>query len=369
MKSINFSTPIFFSGKAESISDFISKNVETYLWAFGKKAYLLSSKGNSKIRELELIDAKPSALRTALKIISYCTIIIPAIALIAKFVLRSMNTYHISQKQPATQIPETQIPETQTPETQTPETQTPETQTPETQTPETQTPETQTPETQTPETQTSDKPYIEFDDEKNRTQTSETPLFPIKQESNEQTDTADKKDKEVQDQTSETLTSSVLQEHIEPSKSTTTNPIENSIRDFKKNWKKFHADNGIDKQVNKKINTESNQWKQLVEKIVISHLPKDIQNPNNHKNKERKTALHKKIGEIIDTINKAIIENCTSNPKITNPQNVRSLILPVVIEKDEGYRELLTEVVNALKEAGCIFQVNCDKKEEIRIWA
>ncbi|MGR3952132.1 MAG: hypothetical protein QRY74_04475 [Chlamydia sp.] len=242
-----------------------------------------------------------------------------------------MNTYHISQKQPATQPTETQPTETQPTETQ------------------------------PTETQPTDKPYIE--NEKNRPQISETPLFPIAQEPNEQTDIADKKDKEVQDQTSETLTSSVLPEQIEPSKSAIKKPI-----NFKENWEKFHKDNGINEQINKKINTESDEWKTRKEKIVISHLPTDIQNPNNKKNKNRKANLHEKIGKIIDTINKAIIENCKRKPKATNAKNVRSLILPV-IEQDKDYRELLTEVVNALKEARCIFQVNCDKKEEIRIWA
>ncbi len=96
---INFFTPIIFENRPKSIGTSIAETIEAYFYFGGKRALVLSRQKGNKCIEVELQDGyRPPFLSTALKVISYCTIVIPAVALIVKFALRSLYTFHILLK-------------------------------------------------------------------------------------------------------------------------------------------------------------------------------------------------------------------------------------------------------------------------------
>jgi hypothetical protein len=90
--NINFFTPVSFSGD-KSISQSFLENVDGYFSLNGKKAIVVSKLPLSNSYEVRLTSSNQSSfaqmIKTAFKIISYITLIIPIIMLIAKIILRS----------------------------------------------------------------------------------------------------------------------------------------------------------------------------------------------------------------------------------------------------------------------------------------
>jgi hypothetical protein len=91
---IGFFTAVNFGGHPKSCTQSLLEIVDGYFYLGGKKAYVISGYTQQASEETTLRDDSSTHLVTAIKIISYATLILPAIMLIAKIVLRSIHTFH-----------------------------------------------------------------------------------------------------------------------------------------------------------------------------------------------------------------------------------------------------------------------------------
>lgn len=101
MNKISFFTAVCYEYKPQSIKKFLLEKVDGYFYLGGKKAQVIISEDldqNQKARKVVFVDNKVSMLSTALKIASYCTIIVPLIMLVAKAILRSNYNFAIDKK-------------------------------------------------------------------------------------------------------------------------------------------------------------------------------------------------------------------------------------------------------------------------------
>jgi hypothetical protein len=86
METVAFFTPVHFQEKPFSLLGM----VDNYFYFGGKKACVIKN-----VQEAILVEGSTTRLVTALKIISYCTVVLPLIMLLAKAILRSIYTFRI----------------------------------------------------------------------------------------------------------------------------------------------------------------------------------------------------------------------------------------------------------------------------------
>ncbi|MCH9608479.1 MAG: hypothetical protein S4CHLAM45_10550 [Chlamydiales bacterium] len=92
---VGFFTPITYNNPCSCREHFLGK-VDAYFYLGGLKAeVILESEGRN---EVKLVEGSSSLLSTSLKIVSYCTVIIPLVILAFKVALRSFETFHIQQE-------------------------------------------------------------------------------------------------------------------------------------------------------------------------------------------------------------------------------------------------------------------------------
>lgn len=94
MSGIRFCTPIDYEGHWATLSQLLTQSVDGYFFLGGEVAVTLPGNVRNGSQEVVLQQRETSWWKTALKVLSYMTVIIPVIMLIAKAVLRSYYRFH-----------------------------------------------------------------------------------------------------------------------------------------------------------------------------------------------------------------------------------------------------------------------------------
>lgn len=95
MTPISFKTAINYGLNATCFTDTILEKVDDYFFLGGRKAQVISGVKIGDSQGTQYVDHQSSLHATVLKIVSYCTLIIPAIVLVAKVILRSIYQFHL----------------------------------------------------------------------------------------------------------------------------------------------------------------------------------------------------------------------------------------------------------------------------------
>lgn len=95
MLNLNFFTPVSFGDQPKSCTQALLETVDSYFYLGGKKAYVIPGHIQQDIKGTVLTEDSAPFLITALKVLSYLTVILPMIMLIAKAILRSFDSFHI----------------------------------------------------------------------------------------------------------------------------------------------------------------------------------------------------------------------------------------------------------------------------------
>ena len=95
MEGVNFFTPISHGKQGNTIATSVTDMAEDYFHLCGKKACVIAGRVENGKEGVVLTAGKSPLLLSALKVISYFTIIIPLIALLVKIVLRYKNQFYI----------------------------------------------------------------------------------------------------------------------------------------------------------------------------------------------------------------------------------------------------------------------------------
>ena len=96
MERVAFFTPVNFGGdQPKSSTESLIESVENYFYLGGKKAYVIPGEINQNSKGVVLLQDSPALLAVVLKVISYLTVIIPVVMLIAKAIVRSLYHFHI----------------------------------------------------------------------------------------------------------------------------------------------------------------------------------------------------------------------------------------------------------------------------------
>ncbi|HEY5235738.1 MAG TPA: hypothetical protein VIJ14_06140 [Rhabdochlamydiaceae bacterium] len=93
MASVGFWTPVTYLPFVPSLGRRVLENVDAYFCRDGKKVCVIQGYERGNSEGVLPFNEQPS--RTTLKVISYCTLIIPALVFIAKVVLRYIYTFHL----------------------------------------------------------------------------------------------------------------------------------------------------------------------------------------------------------------------------------------------------------------------------------
>ena len=97
MEKVSFFTAINFGDQPKSPTQSLLQTVDSYFYLGGRKACVIPGHSQQGSEGTILKDNSPAFFITAIKVISYATVILPAIMLLAKVVLRSMYTFHVIQ--------------------------------------------------------------------------------------------------------------------------------------------------------------------------------------------------------------------------------------------------------------------------------
>lgn len=97
--AITFFTAVKYTNPHRSFSEFILDTIDDYFYWSGKKAYVIQGRTKAGREKVVFSDADSSQLAMLVKAISYCTIALPLILVVAKFVLRQQHSYKIVDPQ------------------------------------------------------------------------------------------------------------------------------------------------------------------------------------------------------------------------------------------------------------------------------
>lgn len=97
MPKVGFFTAVSFGDQPKSCSQSLLETVDSYFYLCGKKAYVIPGNLQQGSEGTILRNDSSTCLVTAIKVISYATVILPVIILIAKIVLRSIHTFFLIQ--------------------------------------------------------------------------------------------------------------------------------------------------------------------------------------------------------------------------------------------------------------------------------
>ena len=95
MGKLGFFTAVSFGDQAISGTKWLLENVDSYFHLGGKKAYVIQGGNQQGSEGVTLKEDGSRCLVTAIKVISYATVIFPLIMIIAKIVLRSIHTFYV----------------------------------------------------------------------------------------------------------------------------------------------------------------------------------------------------------------------------------------------------------------------------------
>lgn len=94
---VSFFTAVSFNGQAKSLSEKCLQKVDDYFYLKGKKAQVIAGRVNGGKMGTVMSNSgcSQSCIQTALKVLSYFTIILPLIFLMAKAILRSLHKFEV----------------------------------------------------------------------------------------------------------------------------------------------------------------------------------------------------------------------------------------------------------------------------------
>lgn len=90
MANVGFFTAVSFGDQPTSGTQWLLETVDSYFYLGGEKAYVIPGQAQQGSKGAILMEDSPAFLITALKVISYLTIALPIVMLIAKAILRSI---------------------------------------------------------------------------------------------------------------------------------------------------------------------------------------------------------------------------------------------------------------------------------------
>ncbi len=95
MSSVSFFTPINYGGFARTCGESLLEAVDDYFYLGGSKAQYIPGHTLGNSEGVAISQNSSSLFKTLLKIVSYCTVIIPLIVLLAKMILRCSHQFHL----------------------------------------------------------------------------------------------------------------------------------------------------------------------------------------------------------------------------------------------------------------------------------
>jgi hypothetical protein len=95
MANLGFFTPIQFANQHKTFSQRLVETVDSYFYLGGRKAYVIPGHAQGRSEGIIFEDDTALFVTTTLKVISYLTLVIPAVMLIAKALLRSSYNFHL----------------------------------------------------------------------------------------------------------------------------------------------------------------------------------------------------------------------------------------------------------------------------------
>jgi hypothetical protein len=98
INSVSFFTPVSFGDKSKSFSETLLEYADDYFYLGGRKACVISNLSTDNGREVTYKDDSPSFLATALKVLTYVTLVIPLIVLALKTLLRLTHDFKLDDR-------------------------------------------------------------------------------------------------------------------------------------------------------------------------------------------------------------------------------------------------------------------------------
>ncbi len=95
MAKVGFFTAVSFGSLTETCAQSALETVDSYFYLGGKKACVIAGRVQNGKEDIVLAEGDSSCFLSALKVMSYFTIIIPVLALIVKAVLRYQNQFYV----------------------------------------------------------------------------------------------------------------------------------------------------------------------------------------------------------------------------------------------------------------------------------
>lgn len=95
MPKLNFFTPVTYTASSKSIGSSLLEKVDSYFYLRGKKAHVIQGRTKNGQEKVILSESRSSLLARVGKVLSYFTIVIPLLMLIAKGVLRSTHSFKL----------------------------------------------------------------------------------------------------------------------------------------------------------------------------------------------------------------------------------------------------------------------------------
>jgi hypothetical protein len=95
MPKLNFFTPVAYAAPSKSIGSSLLEKVDSYFYLGGKKAHVIQGRTKNGQEKVILSESRSSLLARVGKVVSYFTIVIPILMLIAKAVLRSTHSFKL----------------------------------------------------------------------------------------------------------------------------------------------------------------------------------------------------------------------------------------------------------------------------------
>lgn len=95
MTSIKFFTPVNYGDHCQTLAQFALEKVDAYFYLGGRKAQVIPGHRQGKSEGTVLFDENASFFKTALKVATYFTLVIPALMLVAKVILRWTHPFHL----------------------------------------------------------------------------------------------------------------------------------------------------------------------------------------------------------------------------------------------------------------------------------
>lgn len=99
MAGISFCTPVEYGNQATSLGQKLTEFVDGYFYWGGRIAVVVPGAMRNGSQEVFIRNEEAPLWKTALKVLSYLTVILPIVFLIAKALLRSYYTFHTCQDQ------------------------------------------------------------------------------------------------------------------------------------------------------------------------------------------------------------------------------------------------------------------------------